>query len=319
MNREFLENLGIEVASEGEEEILFKCPFHDDKNPSASYNITDRVYNCFVCGGGSLKTLAKNLGFEIESEFIDRIPPSIEGIQRDLESILNPSTTSEDYFLEDFEKIVHELQCPEYLLERVSFETVVEYELHICESEKSIYNERIIFPLYSKDNLGFIARDYTEVKPQKYLFPKNMPKQEFLFGKMNFEEVFVVEGVFDVMKMWENGYANCICPSGVVFSQEQANLLVENGVKSLILLPDGDEAGKEFIRKMEKYINIFNIDIANPQMFYINEGKDPFDLTRDDIEWALDNKINLGDRIYRKERSKMFFNLPDIPNQQNYK
>ena len=54
-------------------------------------------------------------------------------------------------------------------------------------------------------------------------------------------------------------------------------------------------------------------------MFYINEGKDPFDLTRDDIEWALDNKINLGDRIYRKERSKMFFNLPDIPNQQNYK
>ena len=65
MNREFLENLGIEVASEGEEEILFKCPFHDDKNPSASYNITDRVYNCFVCGGGSLKTLAKFRGSSV--------------------------------------------------------------------------------------------------------------------------------------------------------------------------------------------------------------------------------------------------------------
>ena len=33
MNKEFLESLGIEVANEGEEEILFKCPFHDDKNP----------------------------------------------------------------------------------------------------------------------------------------------------------------------------------------------------------------------------------------------------------------------------------------------
>ena len=227
MNREFLENLGIEVANEGEEEILFKCPFHDDKTPSASYNITDRVYNCFVCGGGSLKTLAKNLGFEMEAEFIDRIPPSVESIQRDLESILNPNVVKEDYFLEDFEKITHEFQCPEYLLERIGFDTVVEFDLHMCESEKSVYNERIIFPLHSSDNVGFIARDYTEVKPQKYLFPKNMPKQEFLFGKMNSDEVIIVEGVFDVMKMWENGYESCVCPSGVVFSQEQASLLIE--------------------------------------------------------------------------------------------
>ena len=59
--------MGIEVANEGEEEILFKCPFHDDKNPSASYNIRDRVYNCFVCGGGSLRSLAKD-------EFIKPMP-----------------------------------------------------------------------------------------------------------------------------------------------------------------------------------------------------------------------------------------------------
>ena len=69
MNREFLENLGIEVANEGSEEILFKCPFHDDKTPSASFNTTDLVYNCFVCGGGSLKSLAKDLGFEVEAEY----------------------------------------------------------------------------------------------------------------------------------------------------------------------------------------------------------------------------------------------------------
>ena len=117
------------------------------------------------------------------------------------------------------------MQCPEYLLERINYETALEFDLHICERENSIYNERIIFPLYSKNNMGFIARDYTEIKPQKYLFPKNMPKQEFLFGKINSEQVIVVEGVFDVMKLWENGYKNCICPSGVVFSQEQAILL----------------------------------------------------------------------------------------------
>ena len=104
MNKEFLESLGIEVANEGEEEILFKCPFHDDKNPSASYNITDRVYNCFVCGGGSLKSLAQDLGFEMKAEMIDRIPPSLEGIQRDLNAILNPNTERNNYFYLNLKK-----------------------------------------------------------------------------------------------------------------------------------------------------------------------------------------------------------------------
>lgn len=306
MNKDFLESLGIEVANEGDEEILFKCPFHDDTNPSASYNVTDRVYNCFVCGGGSLRSLAKDLGFELEAEMIDRIPPSLESIQKDLDSILNPKLDKYDYFLEEFEKIETIFQCPEYLLDRVDFETILEFNLHICENSNSVYNERIIFPLESKENIGFIARDYTEVKPQKYLFPKNMPKQEFLFGKIEHEEIIIVEGVFDVMKMWENGFENCVCPSGVVFSEEQASLMIENGVKTLILLPDGDEAGKNFIKQMEDYINIFEIEIANPHAFYVNEGKDPFDLTREDIEFALKHKFNLGERIWERERNKLF-------------
>ena len=310
MNREFLESLGIEVANEGDEEILFKCPFHDDNTPSASYNITDRVYNCFVCGGGSLKSLAQDLGFEMKAEMIDRIPPSLEGIQRDLNAILNPNTERNNYFLSEFEKIEYEIQCPEYLLERIDFETVQEFNLHICDNEKSLYNERIIFPLHSKSNIGFIARDYTEVKPQKYLFPKNMPKQEFLFGKMESDEVILVEGVFDVMKLWENGYKNCVCPSGVVFSEEQASLLIENGIKSLTLLPDGDEAGKEFIKKMESFVNIFDINIANQQTFYIREGKDPFDLTKEDIDFAIKHKFNLREKIWESEKYKIFDGLP---------
>ena len=132
MNKEFLESLGIEVANEGEEEILFKCPFHDDKNPSASYNITDRVYNCFVCGGGSLRSLAKDLGFEVEANLIERIPPSLEGILKDLDSILNPNEEKNNYFLSEFEKIEYELQCPEYLLERIIYESALEFDLHIC-------------------------------------------------------------------------------------------------------------------------------------------------------------------------------------------
>ena len=137
-----------------------------------------------------------------------------------------------------------------------------------------------------------------------------MPKQEFLFGKMESDEVILVEGVFDVMKLWENGYKNCVCPSGVVFSEEQASLLIENGIKSLTLLPDGDEAGKEFIKKMESFVNIFDINIANPQTFYIREGKDPFDLTKEDIDFAIKHKFNLREKIWESEKYKIFDGLP---------
>ena len=34
MNQEFLEKIGVEVANVNGNEILFKCPFHDDTNPS---------------------------------------------------------------------------------------------------------------------------------------------------------------------------------------------------------------------------------------------------------------------------------------------
>ena len=111
-----------------------------------------------------------------------------------------------EMFVNNFEKLEYINNCPSYLLDRVKYETIIEFDLYICTSNSSIYNQRIIFPVFSNERRGFVARDYTEIKPQKYLFPKNMQKQEYLFGKMTGDTVILVEGVFDVMKLWEYGY-----------------------------------------------------------------------------------------------------------------
>ena len=84
MNQEFLENIGLEISNVNGNEIQFRCPFHDDTNPSASFNTTDLVYNCFVCGGGSLKYLAKQLGHEVLSEGLDKVPPSVISLEKQL-------------------------------------------------------------------------------------------------------------------------------------------------------------------------------------------------------------------------------------------
>ena len=105
MNQEFLEKIGIEVANVNGEEILFTCPFHDDNTPSASLNTTDLVYNCFVCGGGTLKYLAKQLGHDDISEELKKIPPSIVTLERQLFDLMDNKYQEQDIFESNFKKI----------------------------------------------------------------------------------------------------------------------------------------------------------------------------------------------------------------------
>ena len=292
MNQEFLEKIGIEVANVNGNEILFKCPFHDDTNPSASLNTTDLVYNCFVCGGGTLKYLAKKLGHDEISDQIEKIPPSIITLERKLFNLMDKRYEEKNIFESNFTKITNIDECPQYLLDRVKYKTATEFDLYICLSKSSIYNQRIIFPIFSNEKRGFIARDFTEIKPQKYLFPKDMQKQDYIFGKMQGDAVIIVEGVFDVMKLWEYGYYSCISTMGVTIGDKQVELLIENGIKDVIIMPDGDEAGMKFVERIGEYKDLFNIEA----MVSIT-GKDPCEMTKSEVDQSYQNRWNLNELL----------------------
>ena len=173
-----------------------------------------------------------------------------------------------------------------------------------CKSNNSIYDERIIFPVYSNDNRGFIARDYTEIKPQKYLFPKNMQKQDYLFGNFRNDAVIIVEGVFDVMKLWEYGYYSCISTMGVTIGDKQIEIIIKNGIKDIIIMPDGDEAGMKFVERVLEYKDMFNIEA----MFSIT-GKDPCDMGKYEVDHSFKKRWNLNEWAYERNVEKQFTNL----------
>ena len=289
MNQEFLEKIGIEVANVNGDEILFKCPFHDDNTPSASLNTTDLVYNCFVCGGGTLKFLAKKLGHSDISEDLKKIPQSIITLERKLFKLMDKKYHEEDIFESNFIKLDNINACASYLLDRVKYETIKEFDLHVCLSNSSVYNQRIIFPIYSNNKRGFIARDFTDIKPQKYLFPKNMQKQDYLFGKMQGDIAIVVEGVFDVMKLWEYGYYSCVSTMGVTIGDKQVEILIENGIKDIIIMPDGDEAGMKFVERVGEFKDIFNIEAMTSI-----SGKDPCELNKSEVDQSYENRWDLN-------------------------
>lgn len=293
MTTEFLEKLGIKVHSETDSEIRCFCPFHEDDNPSSSFSKSKGVFNCFVCGGETLDSLIDKLGEDgLEYSY------GVDDLQKKLKEMVTIDQEEEDadFFSSDFVRINYKNECPTYLLNRISFECVTNFDLHLCSNTKSKFDKRIIFPVYYEDKKSFVARDYTDLASRKYLFPSGMKKSKYIFGEIG-EEVIVVEGVFDVMKLWDYGFKNSICVFGISPGFEQIKKLLSSGVKRIILYADGDDGGLKLIQSFsEKYNRLFEINFM-----VCNWGLDPADMSKEDTIKAYKNKKDLKEMIKPKE------------------
>ena len=102
------------------------------------------------------------------------------------------------------------------------------------------------------------VRKEGEDKPAKYINSKESPvytKGNVLFGlfqarqTIRTEEIaIVVEGNFDVFSLHARGVSNVVAPLGTAFTPEQAALLKRHAPKKVILLFDGDAAGRKAVR-----------------------------------------------------------------------
>lgn len=112
---------------------------------------------------------------------------------------------------------------------------------------------RITFPIYNKDGelSGFMGRQ-TSAGDAKYLLPEDNPylhKSQTLFNLhqaipyiIQEKFVYMVEGVFDVMSLWQAGIRNVVAPLGTALAPDQL-ALVSNYTDHFVLAFDGDVAG----------------------------------------------------------------------------
>ena len=97
-----------------------------------------------------------------------------------------------------------------------------------------------------------------EDKPAKYINSKESPvytKGNVLFGLFQARQTIrtdeiaiVVEGNFDVFSLHARGLTSVVAPLGTAFTPEQASLLKRHAPKKVILLFDGDAAGRKAVR-----------------------------------------------------------------------
>lgn len=113
--------------------------------------------------------------------------------------------------------------------------------------------DRLIFPLYDgqKALKGFISRTIRGEDP-KYIHSsakEGFIKSEFLYGLYKFDRsvhtAYVTEGVMDVITATRYGIKNVCACLGTSFMESHAALLKEAGIKEVVLVFDGDSAGRK--------------------------------------------------------------------------
>ncbi len=145
------------------------------------------------------------------------------------------------------------------------------------------FRGRLIFPIFTPGGnvIAFGGRALSDEVQPKYL---NSPDSEIfkkgniLFGLFQAKSsirmkgiAIVVEGYFDVIKMHQAGFQNTVAPMGTALTENQV-LVLRRYTKNVLLLYDGDEAGRKAV---ERSIPIALRAGLNVKISLLPEGEDP--------------------------------------------
>lgn len=149
-----------------------------------------------------------------------------------------------------------------YLTERGLTEaTIREFGLGFCQAGTLI--GRIAIPLHNGNGelVGYVGRwpgEPPTPETPKYKLPKGFRKNAELFNLHRAlrepaeAPLYLVEGVFDVLHLWQHGLKKVVALLGSSLSSEQEALLFERTpfAPQLVLLLDADDAGRKGTAEM---------------------------------------------------------------------
>lgn len=304
-------------------ELVGYCPIHDEaqynKN-SLCVNTRKNNWHCFACsaGGNILDFVAQMEDVEIRKaglliqEWFNLTPAKKSaGEKRTQERVSDPTETKPEKTAakskaQDSDEapvnpaLTFELkdldQNHPYLKERgLERETIKVFGIGFCN--RGLMKDRIAIPIHNENGeliayAGRYAGEPPEGEP-KYKLPPKFQKHLCLYNFHRTREfaqeqgLMLVEGFFDVFKLWQAGFKNVVALMGTVLSDEQAELLMEalasDGKLTLMLDPDapGQKATREIAERLITKLYIKVIDLQE-------EGLGPDELSEERIREVLD-------------------------------
>jgi DNA primase len=272
-----------------------RCPYHDDRNPSAVVYKDNGYFKCFTClTEKPFYRLYKDL---TGTEWDGRIPLSLAMFHASdavaervkAERKTGGGLQKETKIVSFDAPLLNVTDVPPaqaYCDSReISRDFIDVFGIRVLEAGNVngiSWTNRLVIPLRDSEGVMRSAegRDYTREQRKKVLYPINT-SVNFIFNAAGLDSgktLIVVEGVMDVHKIWQWVTVNVTCTFGIQLKEHQKEQLLEFG--DIILFIDDDEAGRHSVEQFEKfYPRDFRVAVS--------PGKDPGASTRGELESAL--------------------------------
>lgn len=281
------------------------CPYCGDDNWHLYVNAKTGLWKCFKCGEGDARTyvhlIAKYMGASLsEALAVLRDAPPLRAPAHGNLGKLRAALDSMSFDTGSSVRLVDaplpgpfvpcwdgkRWRIPSAVKRRrFARETLREFGIGYCLI--GTYARRIIIPIRTGAERAFQARAFdADVHGPKYLSP-DVDMGRLLFGEpllaAGTDEVVVVEGAFDAMRLHEYGL-RAVALFGKSVSDRQASIIADRARAAVVML-DADDPGAERVAwdSAARLASLMDhVRVARPPA-----GKDPDTSTREEAERAL--------------------------------
>lgn len=264
-------NLAFTVSGR---DYLIKClnPEHEDSNPSFRVDKISGVAHCFACG---FKT---NI-FKFYGVFTNPVPIKIAALKDKLAVLKS--------FGQDLELPAGYTPWTKQF-RGISPQTLKHFGAFYTNQVEKL-QDRIIFPIkdITEKIVVFVGRHTLSNGNPRYLnypsgvriplYPSRLPA--------GYSSLVIVEGIFDMLNMYDKGCENVICAFGTNTLQNdtKAKLLPfkAQGITHIYLLFDGDEAGRSASSILKPLIEAEGFIV---EIITLPDDMDPGELSTEDVK-----------------------------------
>ncbi|OQW96274.1 MAG: hypothetical protein BWK77_05555 [Verrucomicrobia bacterium A1] len=301
---------GIELKKHGSRDLIGKCPFHQDENPSFVVTPTKNLFHCLGCdaAGSVIDFVMKLDGLDFRAA-VDKLLPGLSGVEggstpkikRAAEAVqekkIEVAPERANQLLErvvsisekNFDDPAGSGTSGRAYLEKRGITDAGLFTQHrigfsngrlkeVLPSAGPVWdelealgviltggNERfagcVVFPVFDADgNLTTLYGRFTGPEPKRHVFLPDRSTGLWNAPAMKtYSEIILVESVIDALSVMVAGYRNVIAIQGTNgLNEAEIAALRDHGVQSIVLLLDGDEAGRKAAERLKEKLSSFS-------------------------------------------------------------
>lgn len=288
------------------------CCFHEEKTPSLTVTPSKGLYHCFGCKASgdvinfmkdyyhmdtleAMKALAEE--YDIDISKWEREPTPEE---KEQERLMWVNSCVAKICRENVPSVAREFFERRGLQDEVLEEFQVGYSSHVSGlvaqfdpqdvatlelDKESMWDNAIVYPLFDPYGriIGFKNRPLDRDRGPKFVATSSkspLHRDDHVYGlhiarkHLDRGRVIVVEGQHDVLMAHQHGVKNVVGSDGTALNKEKLALLESFGVREVVVLFDGDDAGRQASYKLARDVAALETTIAI-KIATLPEGHDP--------------------------------------------